>query len=63
LNDYKAKLILFPSKEGKKVVKKGMIHDSTADKLKDVEQNTSPSVFALPAKDTSVQTMAITKDM
>jgi len=37
LNDYKAKLILFPSKEGNKVVKKGMIHDSTADKLKNVE--------------------------
>lgn len=63
LNDYKAKLILFPNKEGKGVVKKGLIHDSTADKLKNVEQNKSPSVFALPAKDTTVETMAITKEM
>merc|ERR1711990_151441 len=38
LNDYKKKLILFPSKNRKNhVVKKGLIHDSTADKLKDVE--------------------------
>jgi hypothetical protein len=63
LNDYKAKLILFPNKEGKGVVKKGLIHDSTADKLKNVEQNVSPSVFALPAKDTTVETMAISKEM
>merc|ERR1712178_487516 len=54
LNDYKAKLILFPSKEGKKEVKKGLIHDSTADKLKNVKQNKTPDLFALPAVDTSV---------
>merc|ERR1711907_458938 len=42
LNDYKAKLILFPNKDGK--VKKGMIPDSTAAKLKNVEQVTKPSI-------------------
>merc|ERR1712153_160496 len=63
LTDYKSKLILFPSKEGKNVVKNGMIPDSTADKLKNVEQNITPSVFALPAVDKSVKSMAITKEM
>lgn len=63
LNDYKAKLILFPSKEGKKVVKKGLVHDSTADKLKNDDQNKTPSLFGLPPVDNSVKTMAITKEM
>ena len=63
MNDYKSKLILFPNKEGKNVVKNGQIPDSTADKLKNVEQNITPSVFVLPAIDNTVQTMAITKEM
>jgi len=63
LTDYKSKLILFPSKEGSNVVKNGMIPDSTADKLKNVEQNITPSVFALPAVDKSITSMAITKEM
>ena len=61
LNDYKAKLILFPAKDGK--VKKGMINDSTADKLKNVEQNKTPSIFGLPPVDKTSAPEPITKEM
>merc|ERR1711981_444782 len=45
LNDYKAKLILFPAKAHTNVIKKREIADSTADKLKNVDQVIKPSVF------------------
>ena len=61
LNDYKEKLILFPAKDGK--FKKGMIPDSTADKLKGAEQNKSPSIFGLPPVDKTCPPMPITKEM
>lgn len=61
LSDYKAKLILFPKRDGK--FKKGMIADSTADKLKGVEQNKTPSIFGLPAVDKTSAPEPITKEM
>ena len=61
LNDYKAKLILFPAKDGK--FKKGEIPDSTADKLKGVEQNKAPSIFGLPTVSKVSAPEPITKDM
>lgn len=59
LNDYKAKLILFPRKDGKH--KKGEIPDSTAAQLKGAEQNKSPSVFGLPPVDKTSAPEPITK--
>lgn len=47
LNQYKAKLILFPRVADKP--RKGEIADSTADKLKSAAQNSTNGVFALPA--------------
>jgi large subunit ribosomal protein L13e len=61
LNEYKNKLILFPAKEGK--VKKGVIPDSTADKVKKATQVVTPSVFDLPPVDKSIQNEPITKEM
>jgi large subunit ribosomal protein L13e len=61
LNDYKAKLILFPRHEGK--VKKGEINDSTAEKVKSAAQNTTSGVFALPALTNTVAVQPITKEM
>ena len=61
LNAYKSKLILFPNKDGK--VKKGMIPDSTADKLKSAEQNKVSSVFGLPPVVKTSPPEAITKEM
>ena len=61
LNDYKSKLILFPRRDGQ--FKKGEINDSTADKLKGVEQNKTPSVFGLPAVDKTSAPEPITKEM
>lgn len=46
LNDYKAKLVLFPRHEGQP--KKGEINDSTAEQVKAATQNTTEGVFALP---------------
>ena len=46
LNDYKAKLVLFPRNEG--APKKGEINDSTAEQVKAATQNTTEGVFALP---------------
>ena len=61
LNEYKKKLILFPAKEGK--FKKGLIPDSTADKLRNVEQVRAPSVFGLPPVDKTSPPEPITKEM
>lgn len=64
LNDYKAKLILFPAKEGK--FKKGMIADSTADKLSSVNKKTCPStlaVFDVPKVVKTSPNEPITKEM
>merc|ERR1719265_138323 len=61
LNDYKAKLILFPAKDGKH--KKGLIPDSTAAKLQGVEQNVTPDVFGLPAVVKTSAPEPITKEM
>jgi len=61
LNEYKKKLILFPAKDGK--FKKGLIPDSTADKLTNVEQVRAPSVFGLPPVDKTSVPQAITKEM
>lgn len=61
LNDYKNKLILFPAKDGK--VKKGIIPDSTADKVAKATQELKPSVFGLPPVDKSIQNAPITKEM
>lgn len=60
LNDYKAKLILFPAKG---TAKKGLIPDSTAAQLKGAEQNTSPSVFALPPVEKTSAPEPLTKEM
>lgn len=61
LNDYKSKLILFPRRDGKP--KKGEINDSTADALKNVTQNTTEGVFALPVEKKRCKLEAITKEM
>ena len=62
LNDYKAKLILFPKHDGK--LKKGPIPDSTAEKVKSASQNKVTGVFALPAVDKSQgEKVAISKEM
>lgn len=61
LNDYKAKLILFPRAEGKP--KKGEINDSTAEQLKSVSQNKTDGVFALPTQKRRCKPEAITKEM
>lgn len=62
LNDYKAKLILFPKHEGK--LKKGEIADSSKEKVKAAAQNKTSGVFALPAVvKGEVATEKITKEM
>merc|ERR1711967_120293 len=62
LNDYKAKLILFPKHEGK--LKKGEIADSSKEKVKAAAQNKPSGVFALPAVvKGEVATEKITKEM
>jgi hypothetical protein len=61
LSDYKAKLILFPKKYGE--YKKGEINDSTADKLKGVEQNQVPTFFGLPTVNKTSPPEPITKEM
>lgn len=61
LNDYKAKLVLFPAKDGK--VKKGEIPDSTADKLSGAKQVVAPAFFEAPKADKSVTHEPITKEM
>lgn len=60
LNDYKAKLILFPAKG---TAKKGLIPDSTAAQLKGAEQNARPSVFALPPVEKTSAPEPLTKEM
>lgn len=61
LNDYKAKLVLFPKSEGKP--KKGEINDSTAEQLKAATQNTTEGVFALPKTSRRCKPEAITKEL
>jgi large subunit ribosomal protein L13e len=61
LSDYKSKIILFPRRDGQ--FKKGEINDSTADKLKGVEQNKTPSLFGLPPVDKTSAPEPITKEM
>ena len=61
LNQYKAKLILFPRRADKP--KKGLINDSTADQLKDAAQNTTEGVFALPSVSRRCKVEALTADL
>ena len=61
LEQYKSKLILFPRNENKP--KKGLINDSTADKLKSAEQNTTDGVFALPKVVKRCKIETLTADM
>ena len=61
LNQYKAKLLLFPRHDG--VAKKGVINDSTADQLKSAgEQNTTDGVFEVPRVSRRCKPAALTKD-
>ena len=61
LNQYLAKLLLFPRHDG--VAKKGEIADSTAEKLKSAgEQNTTDGVFDLPTVSKRVKPAALTKE-
>ena len=61
LNQYKSKLILFPTTAGKP--KKGEINDSTAEQLKAAAQNTQDGVFALPKTTTRCKIETLTADM
>ena len=64
LAQYKSSMILFPRKEGK--FKKGLISDSTADKLKSAEaekQNTSKHVIGKPARKLREKPQKMTKEM
>merc|ERR1711981_982491 len=57
LNNYKEKLILFPRREGKP--KKGLINDTTGDRLKTAGNAASPNT--LPARSTAPEFAPITK--
>eukprot|EP00997_Jenningsia_sp_PLL12_P007299 NODE_3910_length_716_cov_163.071964_g3301_i0.p2 GENE.NODE_3910_length_716_cov_163.071964_g3301_i0~~NODE_3910_length_716_cov_163.071964_g3301_i0.p2 ORF type:complete len:225 (+),score=38.33 NODE_3910_length_716_cov_163.071964_g3301_i0:48-677(+) len=61
LEDYKKNLILFPKRDGK--FKKGMVDDSTADKLKDATQNTDKHLVAKPAAKLRQKPVKITDEM
>uniref|UniRef100_A0A7S3ITG4 60S ribosomal protein L13 n=1 Tax=Strombidium inclinatum TaxID=197538 RepID=A0A7S3ITG4_9SPIT len=61
LNEYKEKMILFPTHEGQP--KKGEINDSTAEKLKDVQQNTASGVFSVPALKKRCKPEPLTKEI
>lgn len=61
LNQYKAKMILFPRRDNKP--KKGAINDSTADDLKKASQNTEAGVFAVPAPKKRCKLETLTNDM
>jgi len=61
LNEYKAKLVLFPRAEGKP--KKGEINDATAEQVKKVTQNTAEGVFALPKTSRRCKPEALTKEL
>ena len=64
LEAYKSKLILFPKKAGK--VKKGLINDSTAERVKSAEagqQNVTKHVFEKPARKLREKPQKITKEM
>lgn len=60
LNEYKTNLVLFPVKEGKP--KKGEIHDTT-EAVKDLKQNTTSGVIALPKRKVRVGIRPLTKDL
>jgi len=61
LNEYKSKLILFPAKDGKQ--KKGLIADSTKEKLSDPVQRNDHSLFTLPKVVKRCKAEPITKEM
>lgn len=61
LNEYKSKLILFPAKEGK--AKKGLIADSTKEKLSDPVQRNDHALFTLPKVTKRCKAEPITKEM
>lgn len=52
---------MFPAKDGE--FKKGQIPDSTADKLRGVEQNKTPSIFGLPPVVKTSPNEPLTKEM
>jgi hypothetical protein len=57
-------MILFPRREGK--FKKGLINDSTADKLKSAEaekQNTNKHVISKPSRKLREKPQKMTKEM
>lgn len=54
-------MILFPRHEG--APKKGLINDSTADKIKAAAQNTATGVFALPKASTETTVEPLTKEL
>ena len=61
MNQYKAKLLLFPRHDG--VAKKGVISDSSAEQLKSAgDQNTTDGVFEVPKVSPRVKPAAVTKD-
>jgi len=60
LNQYKAKLMLFPRVAGKP--KKGLINDTTEDASKAPAQNTDTGVFAVPTVSPRVKPAALTKE-
>merc|ERR1711935_269993 len=61
LKQYKEKMILFPTNENKP--KKGLINDSTADKLAAAAQITTDGVFALPSVTKRCKVESLTADM
>lgn len=61
LATYKTKLVLFPTVAGKP--KKGLIADATAEQLKNVEQNSTEGVLALPDVKKRCKLEALTKEM
>ena len=64
MEQYKSKLILFPRRDGKH--KKGVINDSTADKLKSAEaeqQNRSKHIIEKPRRKLNEKAVKITKEM
>eukprot|EP01016_Furgasonia_blochmanni_P035812 TRINITY_DN4006_c0_g1_i4.p3 TRINITY_DN4006_c0_g1~~TRINITY_DN4006_c0_g1_i4.p3 ORF type:complete len:244 (-),score=98.10 TRINITY_DN4006_c0_g1_i4:212-871(-) len=62
LNDYKARLVLFPRKTGQ--AKKGLINDTAADpKTAQVTQNTGRVVVPVPVRKLREKAVTLTKDL
>merc|ERR1719498_2264415 len=59
LKQYKAKLLIFPKKSGKKAVKKG---DTPRSELQNVSQNTLKEIIPVPKPALRIKARAITKD-